>query len=176
MEEKKIKRSLFGRLPFWTKTLGVGYLVAPVFAYLICGFAVKEWNPFKIDDAMEMRIQGQREELDLRERRLGPLAGPIKIDVPYVFTDRHAYGVIVGKEVNYEATKREEERVERLGEIIFGEEGYADTNGDNKIDLNELSNAYVRMGLEEQVLRTGEFPDVKAEHLEKAISSYEANN
>lgn len=172
MAKEKTKKNLFARIPRWVKAgLGV-YLVGIPLMWGIHGFAFGVWNPLKYDESRKMRT----EQFELKKKRLGPLAGPIKIIVPYIFRDQYAYGHIVGKSPNHEATKREKVRVEKLGERIFGENGYADVNKNKIIDLNELADVYIRMGLDSKVVQTGRFPDVRAEHLEQAVKSYEGEN
>lgn len=176
MEQIKTKKNLLARCPSWLKILGGTYLVSAILGYGFLVFNSGEWNPFEQDKVWNARREVKREQLELRKNKLGPLAGPIKIIVPYIFRDQYAYGHLVGIEPDHEATKRERARVEKLGEKIFGEEGYADMNKNKIIDLNELADVYIRMGLDSKVVQTGRFPDVRAEHLEQAVKSYEGEN
>ena len=176
MAKEKTKRNLFARIPRWVKAgLGV-YLVGIPLMLGIHGFAFGVWNPLKYDESRKMRT----EQFELKKKRLGPLAGPIKINIPSKFKEVPTggmYGVTyVERRPDHEATKRERVRVEKLGEKIFGENGYADVNGNKIIDLNELTDVYIRMGLDSKVVQTGRFPDVRAEHLEQAVKSYEGEN
>ncbi len=176
MEQIKTKGNLLSRCPSWLKVWGGAQLFAVILAYSFMGFNSGEWNPLKQGKALNAKIEVKRKELAIKKRRLGPLAGPIKIIVPYKFRDAYAYGKVVGKNPDHEATKREKVRVEKLGEKIFGENGYADVNKNKIIDLNELADVYIRMGLDSKVMQTGRFPDVRAEHLERAVKSYEGEN
>ena len=117
----KTKRNLLARCPSWLKVWGGVYLVSAILGYGFIGFWSEEWNPLKQDKAWNAKMEVKKEQLELRKKRFGPLAGPIKIIVPYKFRGQYAYGYLVGKEADYEATKRERERVEKLGEKIFGE-------------------------------------------------------
>jgi len=180
MKQIKTKRNLLARCPTWLKVWGGAYLISAILGYglfySLFGFESGEWNPIKQGEAWNAKMEIKRKQLAIKKRKLGPLAGPIKIIVPYKFRDTYAYGQVVGREADHEATKRERVRVEKLGEKIFGEEGYADMNKNKIIDLNELTDVYIRMGLDDKVVQTGRFPDVRAEHLEQAVKSYEGEN
>ena len=176
MAKEKTKKNLFARIPNWKKNWmkvwAGASLASAAIGYLTLGAVSGEWNPLKYDESRKARI----EQFELKKRRLGPLSGPIKIIVPYIFRDQYAYGHLVGKEADREATKRERVRVEKLGEKIFGEKGYADVNKNKIIELTELTGVYIRMGLDSKVMQTGRFPDVSAEHLEQAVKSYELDD
>ncbi len=143
MAKEKTKRNLFARVPNWMKVWGGAHLAGAILIYGLCGFQSGEWNPLRQGKAWNAKMEVKREQSELRKKRLGLLAGPLDIDIPYITRKIYSYGYLVGHEPDRKATEKERKRVEELGARIFGKNGYADANKDGRINLAELTDAYI---------------------------------
>ena len=71
-----------------------------------------------------------------------------------------------------EQNKIERAQTEEHKQKLFGENGYADKDGEKGISPDERFEVFKRAGLEDKVI----FPNLSAKDLKKAIDSYEADN
>ena len=72
----------------------------------------------------------------------------------------------------FEKIKIEITQKEEYKQKLFGENGYADKDGEKGISASERFEFYKKVGLEDKII----FPELSVEDLEKAIDSYEAEN
>ncbi len=71
-----------------------------------------------------------------------------------------------------EQNKIEIAQTEEYKQKLFGENGYADKDGEKGISPSERFEVYKRAGLEDKII----FPELSVKDLEKAVKSYEADN
>lgn len=83
------------------------------------------------------------------------------------------YGSQYAEKVFRSAHAEEIAKVTGLREKLFGENGLADTNGNQTIEFRELADVYERMGFGDTTLTELKFPEFTIPDLEKAVQSYE---
>ena len=120
---------------------------------------------------------------------MGSVEGPERKRTRLNITGHIAYAIIgglllfgvggVGGSIKLASTyvnwayRDEINKSEILRERLFGENGFADANGNGKPDLREVAELYERIGLEDKVMEKGKFPKLSNDDLERAIQSYE---
>lgn len=72
----------------------------------------------------------------------------------------------------FEKLKTETTQRKEYKQKLFGVNGYADKDGDGKINSSERFEVYEKAGLEDRI----SFRELSLEDLERAVKSYEADN
>lgn len=70
--------------------------------------------------------------------------------------------------------RNQRDHYSQLREDVLGGNGYADKNENGRLELDEMADAYTRMGLGEKVLEGDKFPNPSLEQLSRAKESYES--